>query len=355
MTLHIAAEIVGTGSYLPETSVDNYTLYENRELRAAFDVERARSSLHAVDDPAALSDAEVFDCWTKQMTGIHARRVLDRATGMTTEDMAAEASLRALEAAGMEARDLDLLYVASLTCADEVPNAACTVADRIGAPELGGYLLNAACAGFVSGLASGWAAIAAGMAESVLVASADTLTRYVSPSDTRTAVLFGDGAGAVVLRRTGTERGVLGPPVMFGQFDRTALHMVGQGWETDEEPVAKLHMVGGPRILRNAITAMARAGGDALSLAGLAWADVDLVVPHQANARITAGLAKHLGLGTGQVVHNIRDYGNMSASSVAVTLDEIVRGRHGEIPDPATTVLTAIGGGYTVAAAVVRV
>jgi len=186
LSLHIAAEIVGTGSYLPEKSVDNCALYESQELRAAFDVARARASLNEIDDTDALSDVEVFDRWTRQMTGIHARRVLDPASGMITEDMVAEASRRALDAAGLQAHDLDLLYVASLTCAEEVPNAACTVADRLGAPELGGYQLNAACAGFVYALASGWAAIAAGMAKTVLVASADALTRYVSYADART-------------------------------------------------------------------------------------------------------------------------------------------------------------------------
>jgi len=355
VSLQIAAEIVGTGSYLPETSVDNFALYQNQELRAAFDVGRARASLHGIDDAEALTDVEVFDRWTLQMTGIRARRVLALDSGMLTEDMAAEASRHALAAAGLQASDVDLLYVASLTCAEEVPNAACTVADRLGAPDLGGYQLNAACAGFVYALASGWSAIVAGMAETVLVASADTLTRYVSYADTRTAVLFGDGAGAVVLRRTDGDPGILGLPTMFGHYDRDALHMVGQGWETDEQPVAWLRMVGGPRILRNAINSMARAGEDALSTAGLGWADVDAVVPHQANLRITVGLEKQLDLAKGRVVHNIRDYGNMSASSVAVTLDEVVRGIHGDFPSPATMLLTAIGGGYTVAAAVVRI
>lgn len=355
MSRHITAEIVGTGSYLPDTSVDNYALYEKAELREAFDVERARASLHKIEEVGALSDAEVFDHWAQQMTGIRARRVLTPESGMVTEDMAAEASRRALDAAGLQASDLDLICFASLTCADEVPNGACTVADRIGAPGVGGYVINGACAGFVYGVANAWAAIVAGLAETVLVISADTLTRYVDYADTRTAALFGDGAGAAVLARTDGDRGLLGRPVMSGQFDRGPLHMVGQGWETDDEPFPKLHMAGGPRILRNAINTMARAGEDALSTADLGWGDVDIVVPHQANLRITKGLEKQLDLAKGRVVHNIYEYGNMSASTVAVTLDEVVRGRHGDVPDPATIVLTAIGGGYTVAAAALRV
>jgi 3-oxoacyl-[acyl-carrier-protein] synthase-3 len=130
---------------------------------------------------------------------------------------------------------------------------------------------------------------------------------------------------------------------------------VGQGWETEGEPNPKLHMIGGPRILRNAILTMAGAAERAVASADLDWDDVDIVIPHQANLRITQGLEKHLALARGRVIHNIGRYGNMSASTVGVTLDEVVRGMHGPVPEPATVVLTAIGGGYTTAAAVVRI
>jgi 3-oxoacyl-[acyl-carrier-protein] synthase-3 len=229
------------------------------------------------------------------------------------------------------------------------------VADLIGAPELGGYVLNAACAGFVYGLASAWAAIVAGIAENVLVASGDTLSRYVNYEDARTSVVFGDGAGAVVLTKTDGDLGMLGRPVMSGKFDRHPLYMIGQGWEAEDEPFPKLHMEGGPRILRNAINTMASAAAESLETANLGWEDVDLVIPHQANLRITMGLEKHLGPDGPRVIHNISEYGNMSASTVSVTLDEVIRGRHGDVPDPATMVLTAIGGGYTVAATTFRV
>lgn len=355
MSSNVTAGVAGTGSFLPESMLDNHALYARDELRASFDVERARSSLREAEGVEDLDDADVFDRWARQVTGIRSRRILDPNGGLTTEDMCAEAARRALSSAGLGAADVDLLYLASLTCADEVPNGACTVADRIGVPELGGYTLNAACAGFVYALASGWAAIVAGMAETVLVVSGDTLSRYVDYSDVRTAVVFGDGAGAAVLTRAEDGRGLLGRPIMSGKFDRGPLYMVGQGWETEEEPSPKLHMVGGPRILRSAIVTMARAGEDALATAGLSWADVDFVIPHQANLRITKGLEKQLDLGSGRVVHNIEDYGNMSASTVAVTLDEVVRGRHGPVPEPATVLLTAIGGGYTVAAATLRI
>ncbi len=142
---------------------------------------------------------------------------------------------------------------------------------------------------------------------------------------------------------------------MSGEFARDPLFMVGQGWETEDEPFPRLHMDGGPRILRNAIVKMAEVGEAALDSAGLGWGDVDIVIPHQANLRITHGLEKQLELPKGRVIHNIEDYGNMSASTVALTLDEVLRGRHGEVPDPAIVVLTAIGGGYTMGAIVLRV
>ena len=353
MSSSVTARIVGTGSFLPETSVDNFDLYAMDGLRSSFDIDRARSSIRVED--RSLSDEEVFDRWARQVTGIRARRILAPDSGKTTEDMCAIAAGRALDDAGIAASDVDILYLASLTCSDAVPNGACTVADRIGAPQLGGFVFNAACAGFVYGLASGWSAIVSRMAETVLVVSGDTLSRFVDYSDVKTAVVFGDGAGAAVLTRTEGDRGMLGRPVMGGQFDRGPLYLVGQGWETESEPVPKLHMEGGPRILRNAINTMVSAGEASLESAGLGWSDVDVVIPHQANLRITMGIEKQLELDGGRVIHNIEDYGNMSASTVAVTLDEALRGRHGELAEPATIVLSAIGGGYTVAAATVRI
>lgn len=355
MTAEVTAEVAGTGRFLPEARLDNFQLFEREDVRSAFDVERGRATLRDAEDAASLPPEQVFDRWVRQVTGIEERRVLLPETGLTTEHMCAEAARRALAAAGLQPTDVDLLYLASLTCSDEVPNGACTVADLLGAPRLPGYTLNAACAGFVYGIATGWAAIRSGMAERVLVVSGDTLTRFVDYSDLNTAVLFGDGAGAAVLARTEGDRGVLGRPIMTGEFDRDPLYLVGQGWETEAEPFPRLHMEGGPRILRNAITTMADASDAALGTAGLGREDVDVVVPHQANLRITRGLEKQLALTRGRVIHNIRRYGNMSASTVAVTLDEVLRGEHGEVPVPAVFVLTAIGGGYTTAATVIRI
>ena len=352
MPEEVTARIAGSGSYLPETRLDNFGLFARESIQRNFDVERARGSLQDQEGSAKLSPAEVFDRWSVQLTGIRERRILARDSDMTTEDMCAEASRRALEMAGMSAGDLDLIFVGSLTGSDQVPNPACTIASRIGAPNLGGYTLNAACAGFIYALATGYAAIRAGLAHNVLALSGDTLSRVTDYSDPKTAVLFGDGAGAVVLARSTGGDGILGPPHLSGNFARDPLYLVGQGWETEAEPVPKIRMEGGRSILRRAILNMAEIAERALKDAGREWRDVDVVIPHQANLRITQGLEKHLRLEKGRLLHTIEEYGNMSASTVAVTLDEALRGRHGRIPNPALVVLTAIGGGYTSASAV---
>ena len=354
MEADVTACIAGSGSFLPPTVLDNRSLYARDSIRENFDVERARKSLRSVEDAGSLSPAEVFDRWSIQVTGIRERRVLTPESGQTTEEMCAQAARRALDSAEMEASELDLVLVASLTGADEVPNMANTVAAALGAPRVGGYTLNAACAGFVYALATAYAAIRSDLARHVLVVSGDALSRITNYADPKTAVLFGDGAGAVVLAPGRNGDGVLGPPYLCGDYQRDPLFMVGQGWETADEPHPRLHMEGGPKILRQAILTMAEAGGRALERAGRTWDDVDVVIPHQANLRITRGLEKQLRLPKGRVLHTIERYGNMSASTVAVTLDEVLRGRHGPMPDPTLIVLTAIGGGYTTAAAVIQ-
>ncbi|MFQ5688841.1 MAG: 3-oxoacyl-ACP synthase III family protein [Gemmatimonadota bacterium] len=350
----LTACVAGSGSCLPSSTLDNFELFGRQSIRAAFDVERARASLRGVEDADRLEPAEVFDRWARQVTGIRERRILRPETGLTTEDLCAEAGGKALEMAGLEASDLDLVIVASVSPSDQVPNMACTVAARLGAPHLGGYTLNAACAGFVYAIAAGYAAIRGGTARHVLAVSGDVLSRVTDYTDPKTAVLFGDGAGAVVLVPSRDGSGILGPPCLQGAYAREPLYLVGQGWETDAEASPKLRMGGGPQILRQAIVAMAEASSQALAAAGRGWDDVDLVIPHQANLRITRGLERHLRMRKGRVLHTIESYGNMSASTVAVTLDEALRGRHGVLPDPALIVLTAIGGGYTTAAAVLE-
>lgn len=358
MTGHPVVRVAGTGSFLPATSMDNRELYAMASIREGFDVERARASLSKSDGAgeeaalAALSPEEVFDRWARQVTGIRERRVLEAGSGITTEQMCARAARRALDMAGLGAGDLDLVVVGSVTPADVVPNAACTVAELLGEPTIGGFTLNGACAGFVHALAAAFGLIRCGAARRALAISGDSLSRITDYSDPTTAVLFADGAGAAVLvGEQDADRGaVLGAPCLAGEYAREHLFIRGQGWEEPDEPRPKLHMGGGPRVLRRAIRAMAAVAERSLDSAGLTWDDVDWIVPHQANLRITEGLEKHLSLPRGRVVHNIRGHGNSSASTVGIALDELIRGKHGPVPDPARIVLTAVGGGYTMGA-----
>jgi len=342
-----SARVAGTGSFLPPTRLDNRALFEVPGIRENFDVERARGALKGVEDVERLSAVEVFDLWAQQVTGIEERRRVESGDGLTTELLCAEAGRRALAAAGMEATDLDLVLVGSLTGSRQVPNVACTVAAELGAPRVGGYVLNAACAGFVYAMASAYAHIRAGTARHVLVASGDSLSKITNYADPKTAVLFADGAGAAVLTGCEEGEGVLGPPYLEADYAYEHLNLLGQGWETEEEPIPKLHMGGGPNVLRQAIQAMKRVAEHALEATDLGWGDIDYVVPHQANLRITRGLERLLPLEDGRVVHTIQSYGNLSASTVAVALDEVLRGKHGPLADPTRIVLTAVGGGYT--------
>lgn len=349
-----SARIAGWGSFLPPHRLTNGDLFEVEGIRANFDVERARGSLRDVEDAEDLEPVAVFDRWARQVTGIRERRVVTEEDGLSTENLCAEAGRRALERAGMTPGDLDFIVLSTVTAMESVPNAACTVAAELGVPTTPGFTLNAACAGFVYATAAGYAHIRAGLGENVLVVAGDALSHITDYEDPKTAVLFGDGAGAMVMTpTTEADEGVLGPPYHVADYAPEHLYLRGQGWETEEEPDPKLHMGGGPRVLRQAILAMRDVADRALERAEVGWEDIHYVVPHQANLRITKGLERHLPLSEeGRVVHTIERYGNLSGSTVGVALDEVLRGEHGPLPDPTRIVLTAVGGGYTSAGAV---
>lgn len=343
--------VIGTGKHLPETTLDNRDLYEMESIRENFDVERARGSLRKKGQADDLSPEEVFDRWSRQVTGIRTRPVLPFDSDRTTEDMCRGASRRALEAADLEPGELDLIVAASVTPEDEVPNLACTLARDLGTPSVPGFTLNAACAGFVYALAAANSFVRAGTADRVLAVTGDALTRITDYTDPKTAVLFSDGAGATVLEATDGEGGIRGEPCLTASYNREHLYMTTEQW-TDEDPettpgLETLHMGGGPRVLRQAINAMVDVADGALESTGLEWEDIHYVVPHQANLRITQGLEKKLSLPAGKVVHTIEEYGNSSASTVSIAFDEVARGEHGPLPDPTRVVLTAVGGGYT--------
>ncbi|MDT8436875.1 MAG: ketoacyl-ACP synthase III [Gemmatimonadota bacterium] len=347
--------LAGTGHALPDWTVSNPDLFDIDAVRDAFDVEQARASLRGVDpdEAAGLPPVEVFDRWALQVTGIAARRWMPD-DGSTTEDLCAAAAREALAHAAVPASELDMLVVVTLTAYEDVPNAASTVGARIGRPDLPGFQLNAACAGFLHGLATAASFIAAGTADTILVVVGDLLSRITNFSDPKTAVLFGDGAGAALLTAVPGRGRLLGPTRLEGDYSADHLNMVGNGWGEPGGVEHKLSMAGGPHVLRSAIRSMQGVAERALAEAGLSWDDVDFVIPHQANERITQGLERSLALAKGRVLHRIRTLGNVSAATVAIVLDELIRGAHGPLPDPSRIVLTAVGGGYTSGAAVLE-
>ena len=348
--------LAGTGHYLPTQVVTNAKLFEMSSVRAAFDVEKARGALRGMEpeEVAALDEVEVFDRWAIQLTGIAERRMLPDTPDASTEAMHVHAGNAAIEHSGIDRGGIDLLLAASLTAREDVPNAACTIAAGLDRPDLPGYVMNSACSGFLHALASAYAFVASGAADTVLVTVGDALTRITNWHDPKVSVLFGDGAGAAILTARPSAGRLLGAPVLAGEYSPDHLNITGLGWGDPLGPEHRLSMAGGANVLRQAIRTMQDVADRALERTPLEWDDIDVVVPHQANERITRGLEKSLQLSKGRVLHRIRKLGNLSASTVPIVLDELLRGEHGELQDPTRIVLTAVGGGYASGAAVLE-
>jgi 3-oxoacyl-[acyl-carrier-protein] synthase-3 len=277
----------------------------------------------------------VEEQWIINRTGIRERRRAGADERLS--DYAARAGARALEAAGVHAAELDLVLVATLTPDEVTPNAAPLVAHQLGAERAGTIDVGAACTAFLSGLALGAAQIESGRAERVLLVGADFITRITDYDDRRTAPLFADAAGAVVLGVGGADRGAIGPIVLGadGSHGRTI-------YATHEE--RKLRM-DGPEVYRNAVARMAEVTLDAVGRAGLTLADIDLFVYHQANARITRALGERLGLMPERVVDCIETLGNASAATLPVAL--AAAQADGRLAPGARVLVSAFGAGFT--------
>lgn len=320
--------IAGTGSYLPAKVLSNA------------DLEKM---------------VDTSDQWIVSRTGIRERRVA--APEEATSDLATRAGQMAMEAAGVEAGDLDLIIVATLTPDHYFPSTAGLVQRNMGAGRAACFDLEAACSGFIYGLAVGDQFIRTGMYETVLVVGAEVLTRFVDYGDRSTAILFGDGAGAVVLQAAQGER---------RKVASVHLHSDGNLWDllyapagvsrmptTHEVIDSKLNTVKmrGNEVFKIAVTRLAGIVDEVLEANGLSAGDIDFLVPHQANYRIIQATAKRLGLGMDKVMITVDRHGNTSAASVPLALDEAVRG--GRIKDGDRVLLEAFGGGLTWAAALV--
>lgn len=316
----LRAVIKGTGSALPRNRVSN------AELAATVDTS---------------------DEWITERTGIKFRHIAE--PDETTATLATDASRKALAAAGMTPDDIDLIIVATATPDQTFPASATIVQHALGCNGGVAFDVAAVCSGFLYAFSVAESMIRAGSAKNALVIGSETFSRILDWEDRATCVLFGDGAGAVVLSAEVGSRGVLA----------TRLHADGQhnqllyvdGGPSTTGTVGKLRMKG-REVFRHAVTNLASVMHETLDAAGLKPEEVDWVVPHQANARIIDATAKKLGLEAGKVVLTVDQHANTSAASVPLALDLAVR--DGRIKSGDIVVLEAMGGGFTWGASVVR-
>jgi 3-oxoacyl-[acyl-carrier-protein] synthase-3 len=312
--------VLGTGSALPARRVDN------AELAAQVDTS---------------------DEWIIERTGIRSRHVAG--DGETTASLAVEACRKALDASGLQAGDIDLIVLATATPDQTFPSSATKVQATLGINDCIAFDVHAVCTGFLYALTVADAMLRAGNATTALVIGAETFSRILDWEDRATCVLFGDGAGALVLRAEEGERGILA----------TKLHADGRhndllfvdGGPSTTGTVGKLRMKG-REVFRHAVVNLAEVLSEVLAAAGQNSADVDWVVPHQANARIIDATARKLGLPAEKIVVTVDRHANTSAASVPLALDTAVR--DGRIKRGDLIVLEAMGGGFTWGAAALR-
>jgi len=295
------------------------------------------------------------DEWITSRTGMKERRIAE--VGEATSDYATEAGRRALEAAGVDAKDVDLIICATVTPDMMFPATACIVQDKLGAVKAAAFDLSAACSGFLYGLSLANALVQAGQYRYVLVIAGDLLSRITDYTDRGTCVLFGDGAGAALVGPVDEQRGFLAFDLGSDGSGAHTLSMPAGGSRipaTVESVQGRLHYLHmeGQATFKFAVKAMAAATEKVLEQAGLTREEIDYMVPHQANIRIIESARKRFGLDEEKMVVTIHKYGNTSASSIPIALDEAVR--DGRIKPGHLVVLVGFGGGLTWGATAIR-
>jgi 3-oxoacyl-[acyl-carrier-protein] synthase III len=322
------ARITGTGHFLP------HKILTNTDLEQMMDT---------------------TDEWIRQRTGIRQRHVCG--PDEATSDLAAQAGLRALENAGTDPSEVQLVLLATTSPDHMFPSTACLVQDRIGARNAGAVDLNAACSGFVYGLTMARGLIESGLYETILLIGAESITKHINWSKRDTAVLFGDGAGAVVLRPDDTGGGVLTSYLGSDGGDAEVLIMHGGGSRiptTRENVGTELFdiQMRGQDLFKKAVTAFGGAIARALDDAGLEVADLDLFVPHQANTRIIRAAASRSGIPGDKVYTNIDRVANTTAASIPIALDDAVR--EGRIHHGSNVLVASFGSGLTWGSSLIR-
>jgi 3-oxoacyl-[acyl-carrier-protein] synthase III len=295
------------------------------------------------------------DEWIVTRTGIRQRHVAE--PGSALSDLAAQAARAALEDAGVDAAEIDLIILGTVTGDMKFPASACLVQEKIGAKNAAAFDLSAACSGFLYGLQVAEGLMATAGYRRVLVIGGEILTSMVNWQDRDTCVLFGDGAGAVVLGPAEDGRGLLQTYIKSDGAFSQLLYNPGCGSvnpPTPENAAAHLHTIRmvGKDVFRNAVNSMTDALQRVLDAASLTVADLDLVIPHQANLRIIEAVAKRFAVPAEKVYVNVERYGNTSAASIPIALDEVRKS--GLVGTGGTIGMVTFGAGFTWAAALLR-
>ncbi|QOW18948.1 MULTISPECIES: beta-ketoacyl-ACP synthase III [Lysobacteraceae] len=325
MTERIYSRIAGTGSYLPERVLTN-------------------------DDLSRIVDTS--DEWIASRTGIRQRHIA--AEGETTSDLSYHAAMRAMEAAGVEASEIDLIVLGTTTPDIIFPSTACLVQHRLGANGCPAFDVNAACSGFVYALSIADNFIRSGAAKTALVIGAETLTRMLDWTDRGTCVLFGDGAGAVVLKAD-SEAGILSTHLHADGGKKELLYNpvgVSVGFKPEEHNAGVKVMMTGNDVFKHAVKALDAVVEETLEANGIDRSEIDWLIPHQANLRIIELTARRLDMPMERVIVTVDKHGNTSSGSVPLALDEAVRS--GRVKRGQLLLLEAFGGGFTWGSALLR-
>lgn len=320
--------IIGTGSYVPSSVLTNLQLEEL---------------------------VNTSDEWIKTRTGISERRILEK--DKATSYMASEAGRKAILDANIAPKDIDLIIVSTVTPDMSFPSTACLVQYELGCTNAAAFDLEAACSGFLYGLSVAFGFVNSGIYKNILLIGAETLSRITDWSDRDTCVLFGDGAGAVVISEVPANKGILSIHLGADGSGGKVLKLPagGSSIPTSQETINnKLHYIkmDGNEVFKFAVRTMEEASLKTIEMSGLKLEDLDFLIPHQANIRIIESARKRLKLSEDKVCVNLQKYGNMSSASIPVALDEAMK--ENRIKDLDNVLLVGFGGGLTWGACILK-
>ena len=329
MNKTIGVKILSSGSYVPEKVLTN------------FDLEKM---------------VETSDEWISTRTGIKERRILDKS--QTTSDLAYNAAVNAIERAKLSVNDIDLIIVATISPDAPMPSTACYLQKKLKAFNAVAFDISAACSGFIYGVSIAKAFISSGMYKRVLLVGVEALSRITDWTDRNTCVLFGDGAGAMIFEASETENDIISTYLGTDGTHTDILNIPAGGATnptTKETVEQRLNFVKmeGKEVFKVAVSKMALSVNKAQELVGLTDKDIDVYIPHQANLRIIDAVAKKAGVTKEKVYINVHKYGNMSAATTIVALDEAYR--EGKIQKGNLVELVAFGAGLTWGACILKI